>query len=60
MRVNIELTEDNVKEIILEQKLGGGVVPFNRDNVIIETRSKQNYKSEWETAEFRVTYIKET
>lgn len=56
MDLNIELNEKDVKQIVkdyLEEKL-------NRDidnlELQIEVKSKQNYKSEWETAAFRVTY----
>lgn len=57
MNIEIQMTEEQVKELILShiaQQLGN--IPFDKTRVLIETKSKQNYKSEWEQAAFRVTY----
>ena len=57
MKLKIELTEEDVKELIvqwLSSKLEG--MTFNPKNVVIEVKSKQNYKSEWERASFRAYY----
>lgn len=56
MDLNVELDEHDIKRIVkdyLEDKLSRDI-----DNIEIqfEVKSKQNYKSEWETAAFRVTY----
>lgn len=57
MQIEIKMTEAQVKELIashIAQKLGD--LPFDKSKVLIETKSKQNYRSEWESADFRVTY----
>lgn len=57
MRIKIEINEGDVKQLILNEiarKLGD--IPFDKTKVVIETKSKQNYKSEWEVADFRVSY----
>lgn len=57
MQIEIKLTETDVKQLILneiEKRLGE--IPLDTNNVRIETKSKQNYKSEWEEAAFRVKY----
>lgn len=54
MKIQIEITEEELKSLViahLENKLGD--VSFKREEVKIETKSTQNYKSEWETAAFR-------
>lgn len=57
MQIEIKLTETDVKQLILneiEKRLGE--IPLDTSKVRIETKSKQNYKSEWEEAAFRVNY----
>jgi hypothetical protein len=57
MKLKIELTTSDIKKLVtneLERRLGE--TPLNIDKVNIETKSKQNYKAEWESAEYRVTY----
>lgn len=57
MKINIEIDEDKMKELILgyiEAMLGD--LPLDKKDVKIEVKSKQNYKSEWEVANFRVRY----
>ncbi len=59
MKIKIEYTEKEVTELILadlERKLGD--IPLDEKSVHIEVKSKQNYKSEWEHANFRATYEK--
>ena len=54
MKINIELTESDLKRLILEElrrQLPDAALAEN--NVLIEVKSKQNYRSEWETASFR-------
>lgn len=57
MTIKIELSESDLKRLIvehLESQLGS--VKLQQEFVIIETKSKQNYKSEWESAAFRARY----
>jgi RNase P/RNase MRP subunit POP5 len=55
--VKIEITEKELRDLIfdhLAEKFGH--CSFNKSKVVIEVKSKQNYKSEWETAAFRAVY----
>lgn len=61
MRINIELTEKELRELVLteiDRRLGDVIVP--KENVSIQVKSKQNWKSEWEEAAFRATVIVDT
>jgi len=53
----IEISEKELRDLVdehLRRKLGSCV--FDEKNVVIEVKSKQNYKSEWEQAAFRAVY----
>ena len=58
MKVKIELTTEDLKELVLNHLID--VLPADADPkaVRIEVKSKQNYKSEWESGEFRAVYEK--
>lgn len=54
MKIHIELTEAELRELVLkhvESMLGD--VPVDVKEIDIQVKSKQNYKSEWESASFR-------
>jgi len=56
MKITLEISQDDIKKIIMKHLAGiieGNLKP---EHIIIETKSTQNYKAEWETAEFRVRY----
>lgn len=57
MKIRIEVDEQTIKDLVvkyLDQQLGElGPTP---DKVKIEVKSKQNYRSEWESAAFRAVY----
>ena len=56
MDLKVELNETDVKYIVkkyLEENLNRYI---EDTQIKMEVKSKQNYKSEWETAAFRVTY----
>lgn len=58
MKIRIEITQKELTNIIMEhlsEMLGDAFDPV-RDNVKIEVKSKQNYKAEWEAADFRAVY----
>lgn len=57
MRIRIEIKEADIKQLIINYLCNAtGQDAFEEGSVIIETKSKQNYKSEWEVAAFRATY----
>jgi len=56
MKTKIELNEKELRELVLaylSRQLGD--LDFNIDDIKIQVKSKQNYKSEWESAEFKAT-----
>ena len=56
MKINAELTEKELKELIVAhfyEKIGASL---DADKIRIEVKSKQNYRSEWETSCFRAKY----
>ncbi len=60
MNIQIELTEKELRELVfnhLEAVLGD--VRLEETDVLIEVKSKQNYKSEWEIAAFRARVNKQ-
>ncbi len=57
MKLTIEIDEATLKELVLnhiQDKLGS--IVLDRNKLKIETRSTQNYKAEWESADYRATY----
>ena len=55
--VHIEIGTEELRDIVtrhLESKFGDR--DLDKKFPTIETKSKQNYKAEWESAEFRATY----
>lgn len=59
MIINIKINSVEMKKLIydhLKGVLGETFSDQQINNVKIEVKSKQNYRSEWEEADFRVTY----
>ena len=58
-KIDIEVTEQTLKRIVMEhfQNMLGDVV-FELDDIKIQVKSKQNYKSEWEDASYRAVVCK--
>lgn len=57
MKLDIEINERVLKQLVLEHiksKLGDNL-EIGLDDIKIETKSKQNYRSEWEESAFRAT-----
>ena len=57
-KIEIEIDEADLRSLIkkyLEEKLN---FVFKDEEIKIEVKSKQNYKSEWEVAQFRARVIK--
>lgn len=58
MKIRLELTQEDLVALVcqeLERKFGS---EFNKMFVRVEVKSKQNYKSEWESADFRAIFEK--
>lgn len=54
MKVSVEIDEEKVRELVfdyLRDQLEN--IPLKLDDVKLEVKSKQNYRSEWEAAAFR-------
>lgn len=52
-KIQIEIDETTLKRLVrdyLGRQIGAEI---SEKDIIIETKSKQNYKSEWESAAFR-------
>ena len=57
MELKFEISEDDLKRLIvgyLENRTGLTIL---KTDVKIEVKSKQNFRSEWEEAQFRATYV---
>ena len=52
-RITVEITEDTLREIVLDYLRGTLNADLTEKDVTIETKSKQNYRAEWESAAFR-------
>jgi len=60
MRILIEIDKATLIGLVanyIEAQMGD--IHFNIDDIKIETRSKQNYRSEWEVADFRAVLEKD-
>lgn len=56
MKLRLELTENDVKILVLDHcRNMTGNAKLSLDDVTIETKSKQNYRAEWEVAAWRAT-----
>lgn len=57
MKIRIEINEATLRQLVaeyLDEKLGD--LSPKPENISIRVKSKQNYKSEWEEAEFQAVY----
>jgi hypothetical protein len=58
MTISIEIGEQDLKRLVKDElKRLLGDHPFDLTKVRIYVKSKQNYKSEWEEATFKASYI---
>lgn len=61
MQITIELTENDLKKMILDKVINEtGNSNIELCNIKILVKSKQNYKSEWEEAQFKATCLSVT
>lgn len=54
MKLRVEVTENDLKNMVaayINDKLGS--LEVDTSNVVIEVKSKQNYRAEWEKADYR-------
>jgi hypothetical protein len=56
MKINIEYTEKELKELIINDLHNKFNVVIDEKKLDIMVKSKQNYKSEWEKASYKATY----
>ena len=57
MNITIELTRKDMEKLIaaeIQRRMGD--VEIDASKVDIKVKSKQNYKAEWESADFKATY----
>lgn len=56
-RINIEITENELRQLVVDRLRDTlGNAALTESDVVIEVKSDQNYKSEWEKASFRARY----
>lgn len=56
MKINLDMTRQDVEGAIADYiQRHTGIEPYDY-TMILETKSKQNYRSEWEEAEYRVKF----
>ncbi len=58
MQLSVTLTKEDLQRLVLEHLKTVCDFPLKPEDVLITTRSKQNWKSEWEEADFRATVNK--
>ena len=58
MKIHIEITETDLKELIAEKIENLMDCEVNTKDIKILVKSKQNFKSEWEEANFKAEYVK--
>ncbi|MGH9966558.1 MAG: hypothetical protein ACREBG_01825 [Pyrinomonadaceae bacterium] len=56
MKVRIEVSAEDLKSLVLKHIRNLGISVSDLGSIKIETKSKQNYKAEWESADFCATY----
>jgi hypothetical protein len=57
MKVKIEIDENELKKMLIEKfESMFNDTNFDASKLVIEVKSTQNYKSEWEPAAFRARY----
>ena len=57
MKIRIEITEKDLKQLIIDHlETTLGLQHFEEKDVSIQVKSKQNFRSEWEKADFKAVY----
>lgn len=61
MTINVEITEKELRKMVLNYISELTNFPVREEDVLIKVRSKQNYRDkEWENGEFKAVYKKES
>lgn len=56
--IKVEINEDTLKKLVLKYLTDMVGADLTETDIMIEVKSKQNYKSEWEMASFRAVVDK--
>ena len=56
MTIKIEITEDDLKKLVIEHVEDKINHTMDKSKMKILVKSKQNYKSEWEVASYKLEY----
>jgi hypothetical protein len=56
--IKIEINEDTLRTLIIEYLSDKLSADITENDVEIQVRSQQNYRAEWERAEFRAVVVK--
>ena len=56
MKIRIEIDENALTKLIMDYLCDRLDMDIERNKVEIQVKSKQNYKAEWEKADFRCVY----
>ena len=52
-KINLEVDEDCLRSLVIDHLSSILILDLSSKDVSIEVKSKQNYRSEWEPAQFR-------
>ncbi len=59
-KVVIDYTQEDILELVLDDlKENFPNIKFDRSDLAFEVKTKQNYRAEWESGQFRVTIKKQ-
>jgi len=56
MKIRIEIDENALTKLIMDYLCDRLDMDIEKNKVVIQVKSKQNYKAEWEKADFRCVY----
>lgn len=56
MKATLTITREELRQIIIDKFRESLIGSFDPQKVKIEVKSTQNYKAEWEPADFRAVY----
>jgi len=58
IKLKVEIDENKLKSLVIDYLNQELSLPVTEKDVLIQVKSSQNYKSEWESAQFRATINK--